>query len=105
MAANPNTIVLQETWDKVYQITHHKMPVYPAISNFRLQQGLEKNDIVNRQYPSTFVAFPMAGDGGYTRQTLTDTKEQLTINKEKETSFYLKELDEIQTNRLAGVQR
>ena len=98
MAANPNTIVLQETWDKVYQITHHKMPVYPAISNFRLQSGLEKNDIVNRQYPSTFVAFPMAGDGGYTRQTLTDTKEQLTINREKETSFYLKELDEIQSH-------
>ena len=40
----------------------------------------------------------MAGDGGYNRQAITDTDESLTINKEKETSFYIKTLDEIQNH-------
>ncbi len=97
MAANPNTLVMQETWDKVYQVTHHKVPTYPAFANFRLAAGLQKGDTVNRQYRSALSAEDMGADGSYNRQTLTDTKEQLTIDKEKDVSFYLKTLDEIQS--------
>lgn len=93
---NPNTLPMQQTWDKIYQVTHHKIPVYPAVSNFRLAKGLQQGDTVNRQYRSTMYARPMGGDGSYRRQSLTDTNQQLAIDQVYETSFYLKELDEIQ---------
>jgi hypothetical protein len=100
MSVNPNTITagIREVWDNMYQVTHHKVPTYPAFSNFRLAAGLQKGDTVNRQYRSTLVANDMDGDGGYNRQALTDTNEQLSINKEKEVSFYIKKLDEIQNH-------
>lgn len=97
---NPNTISagIQETWDKVYQVTHHKVPVYPAISNFRLAAGLKKGDTVHREYRNTLIAKTMGGDGGYSRQALVDTDESLVVNYEKEASFYIKELDELQNH-------
>lgn len=98
MAANPNTFEHSEDWAKAYQVTHHKLPVYPAISNYRLKSGLRVGDTVNRNYRSTLIANTMGGDGSYARQAVTDTKEQLVINQEKETSFYIKELDELQSH-------
>jgi hypothetical protein len=99
MAANPNTMAgIPETWEKEYQIVHDKVPVYPAISNYRLASGLKKGDTVHRQYPSSFVANVMGADGSYATQALVDTDETLVINKEYETSFYIKELDELQNS-------
>lgn len=100
MAANPNTISsgIRETWDNVYQVQHHKIPVYPAFSTFRLAAGLQKGDTVNRHYRNSLVANDMGADGSYVTQAITDTQEQLVINKEKETSFYIKELDELQNH-------
>lgn len=100
MASNPNTISagIKETWDNVYQVTHHKVPVYPAISNFRLAAGLKQGDTVNRQYRNSLVANDMGGDGSFERQAITDTNEQLTISYVKEASFYIKELDELQNH-------
>jgi len=100
MASNPNTISagIKETWAKAYQITHHKTPVYPAFANFRLAADLKKGDTVNRHYRNTLVANDMGGDGSYQRQAITDTQEQLVIDKEKEASFYIKELDELQNH-------
>jgi hypothetical protein len=100
MSANPNAISvgIRETWANEYQVAHHKVPVYPAISNFRLAAGLKVGDTVNRQYRNSKVAYDMAGDGGYYRQALVDQNEQLTISKEKESSFYIKELDELQNH-------
>ena len=100
LTANPNTISsgIREVWDNTYQVTHHKIPTYPAFANFRLAAGLKKGDTVNRHYRNSLVANDMAGDGGYSTQAITDTQEQLVINKEKETSFYIKELDELQNH-------
>lgn len=99
MAANPNTFGgIQDTWDKVYQVTHHKKPVYPAITSFRLAAGLEKGDTVHRDYASTLIAKTMGADGSYSKQALTDTDETLTISYVKEASFYIKKLDEIQNH-------
>ncbi len=89
---------MKQTWDSTFQVTHHKLPVYPAFANFRLAAGLQEGDTVNRQYRSTVKAKNMAGDGGYQRQALVTTNETLSINKVKEASFYLKKLDEIQTH-------
>lgn len=89
---------IKEVWDSVYQVTHHKMPVYPAISNFRLQPQLEKGDTVHREYRSALVANDMGADGSYTVQDITDSDETLVINYEKEASFYIKKVDEMQNH-------
>lgn len=99
MGANPNTFQgIPETWSKEYQIVHDKVPVYPAISNYRLAAGLQVGDTVHRSYPSTMVAKVMGADGSYSKQGITDTDETLVINKEYETSFYIKDLDQLQNS-------
>lgn len=104
MAANPNTIPLMTTWTKEYQVSHWKIPVYPAISNYRLAPDLEKGDSVKRTYSRQFVANATGADGAFTRQVIVDTEETLDIDQEYDTSFYIKELDEIQ-NHLPVRQR
>lgn len=99
MAANPNAFGgIPETWSKEYQIVHDKVPVYPAISNYRLAAGLKVGDTVHRSYPTSLVAKVMGANGSYVTQAVTDTDETLLIDKNYETSFYVKELDEIQNS-------
>lgn len=98
MAANPNTIPLQTVWTREYQDTHAKIPVYPAVTNYRLKGNLEKGNTVKRTYARQFIANDMGGGGEFARQTLVDTEESLVINKEKETSFYVKSLDLLQSH-------
>lgn len=98
MTANPNTLEMSEVWNKNYQMVHDKVPVYPAISNYRLASGLQTGDTVHRQYPSSFVAKTMGDNGSYATQAITDTKESLTIDKVYETSFYVKDLDLLQAD-------
>lgn len=93
MAANPNTVPMQTTWNKEYQVTHHKIPVYPAVTNYRLAPDLQKGDTVKRTYARQFVANDMGGGGEFLRQAIVDTEESLVIDKEKEASFYVKDLD------------
>lgn len=97
--SNPNTFNgIPETWAKEYQIVHDKIPVYPAISNYRLAAGLKVGDTVHRSYPTSLVANVMGADGSYVTQAVTDTDETLLIDKNYETSFYIKELDELQNS-------
>lgn len=99
LGTNPNTMGgIPETWSKEYQIVHDKIPVYPAISNYRLAAGLKVGDTVHRSYPTSLVANVMGADGSYVTQALTDTDETLVIDKNYETSFYIKELDELQNS-------
>lgn len=98
MAANPNTIPMQTVWSKEYQSTHYKIPVYPAITNYRLKKDLVKGNIVKRTYARQFVAKTMGGGGEFTRQTIVDTEESLTVNFEKDASFYVKDLDTLQNH-------
>lgn len=95
MAANPNTIPFQTTWSREYQAIHWKIPVYPAITNYRLQADLDKGDTVKRSYARQFVAKSMGGGGEFTRQVIVDTEESLVIDQEFDASFYVKELDEM----------
>lgn len=99
MGSNPNTFGgIPETWSKEYQIIHDKIPVYPAISNYRLASGLKVGDTVHRSYPTSMVAKVMGADGSYVTQAITDTDETLVVDKNYETSFYIKELDELQNS-------
>ncbi len=99
LGSNPNTFGgIPETWSKEYQIVHDKIPVYPAISNYRLAAGLKVGDTVHRSYPTSLVANVMGADGSYVTQAVTDTDESLVIDKNYETSVYVKELDELQNS-------
>lgn len=95
MIDNPNTLVYQKNFSKVYQIVHTKMPVYPAFASYKLAMDLKKGNSVSRRYKSSVVARPMDGDGGYRRQAVTDTEELLTLDKEYEATIYIKEFDEM----------
>lgn len=99
MGNNPNVLNgIPETWEKEYQVSHLKVPVYPAISNYRLASGLQVGDTVHRSYASSIVAKVMGADGSYQTQALTDTDETLVIDKNYEASFYIKSLDELQNS-------
>lgn len=95
---------IKQTWDKVYQVTHFNIPVYPAFANNRLASMLKVGDTVDRVYTSDIIAKDMGSEGSYSRQDVTDTGEQLTIDKEKEASFYIKELDELQNHLPARME-
>lgn len=96
--ANTLSAGIQEHWSKRYQVTHYKVPVYPAVASFEDQAKLKKGDTVHRPYRSRMVARTMGSQGEFTRQDLTDMDESLTIDQEEESSFYIKELDELQNH-------
>lgn len=87
--SNPNTMDIQQVWDKIYQISHYKRPVYKFFASERLAPQLEMGDTVHRTYASDFYVNDMGGDGSYSTQAMVDTDETLVVNKKKEVSFYL----------------
>lgn len=99
MAANPNTFGgIKAVWDDTYQLVHYKQPVYRALADLKIAAVLKKGDTFHRDYTSDLVVNDMGADGSYSPQALTDTDETLVINKAKEVSFYIKELDELQNH-------
>lgn len=81
-----------------YQMSHFKEPVYQILADNRLESSLTKGQTVKRSYSSDVQVNDMGADGSYSVQAITDTEETLTINKEKEASFYIKNLDELQAH-------
>lgn len=100
MAANPNTITASfpEYWSKRMQLKHYKSDVFRKIVSMEEQATLERGDTVHRPYRSEMVVNDLGADGAYSRQAITDTDESLVINKEKEVSFYIRKIDEMQSN-------
>lgn len=99
MGTNPNTFGgIKQVWDDTYQIVHYKQPVYRAIADLQIATKLKKGDTFHRDYTSAVVVNDMGADGSYSTQALVDTDETLVVNKGKEVSFYIKELDELQNH-------
>lgn len=98
MTANPNTMTFKTVFHAEYQMSHFKEPVYQILADTRLESGLTKGQTVKRTYTSDVQVNDMGGDGGYSVQAIVDTEESLTINKEKEASFYIKDLDTLQAH-------
>jgi len=98
MSSNPNTNVFKQTWSDQYQLAHYKTPSYKAIADESIRPKLTKGQIYHRDYDTDFIVNDMGGDGGYNDQAWTDTDETLTVNYEKETSFFIKDLDLFQAN-------
>lgn len=98
MGANPNTNVFMQTWSDIYQVSHYKVPSYKAIADESIRPKLTKGQIYHRDYDTDFIVNTMGADGSYVNQAWTDTDETLTVNYEKETSFFIKDLDAFQAN-------
>ncbi len=81
-----------------YQMSHFKEPVYQILADTRLESSLTKGQTVARSYSSDVQVNDMGADGSYSVQAITDTQETLVINKEKEASFYVKDLDLLQAH-------
>lgn len=80
------------------QITRAKTAVYRMMSSFEEAKTLAKGDIVRRPYRSALVVNTMGSEGSYTRQDITDTDDYLEINQEKEITFYVRDVDALQSN-------
>lgn len=96
--ANSLSASFPDFWSRRMQVTHHKKDVYVAIANMEEQETLKRGDTLNRPYRSSLAVNTLGAEGNYSRQDITDTNESLTINQEKEVSFYIREIDEIQSN-------
>lgn len=98
MGANPNTMTFKTVFSAEYQMSHFKEPVYQIFADTRLEADLQKGQTVARSYASDVTVNDMGADGSYSTQAITDTQETLVINKEKESSIYIKKLDELQAH-------
>ncbi len=98
MGVNPNTMTFKTVFHAEYQMSHHREPVYQVFADSRLEASLTKGQTIGRSYTSDIVVNDMGADGSYETQPITDTQETLNINKEKEASIYIKELDVLQAH-------
>ena len=87
-----------EYWSRRMQRKHVKKDVYRMIANFEEKSLLVKGDKVHRPYRSSLVVNDLGSEGSYSRQDVTATDESLTIDQEKEVTFYLRKPDQIQSN-------
>jgi len=96
--ANTLTASLRESWSRDYQDTAEKTNVFSNISNYRLESILTKGQQAHRPYMSDIVVNTLSSEGAYTRQDITSTDEYLTVDQEKEASFYIKDIDHWQSH-------
>jgi hypothetical protein len=85
-------------WSRRMQRIHVVKDRYRPLVSMAEKGMLKKGDVVDRPYRSSLVTNDMGDEGSYSRQAITDAGETLTINKKKETSFYIQSIDEIQSN-------
>lgn len=68
------------------------------IANYRLEEILSKGQQAHRPYMSDIVVNTLTSEGAYSRQDITSTDEYLTVDQEKEASFYIKDIDQWQSH-------
>lgn len=98
MGTNPNVMTFKTVFSAEYQMSHFREPVYQILADTRLESQLTKGQTIARSYASDVQVNDMGGDGSYSVQAITDTQETLVINKEKEASIYVKDLDLMQAH-------
>lgn len=96
--ANNLSASFPEYWSRRMQQKHYKTDRYREIVSMEEQETLKKGDTVHRPYKSSLAVNDLGAEGSYTRQDITNTDESLAINKEKEISFYVRDIDAMQSN-------
>jgi hypothetical protein len=87
--ANSIIASLKEVWSRDYQDMAEKVRVYSNIANFRLESDLKKGDTAHRPYMADVTVNTLGSEGSYTRQDITSTDESLSVDQEKEATFYI----------------
>ena len=72
--------------------------MFSMISNYRLEPILTKGQQAHRPYMSDIVVNTLSSEGAFTRQDISSTDEYLTVDQEKEASFYVKDIDHWQSH-------
>lgn len=96
--ANDLSASIKEQWSMDYQDVAEKINVFSSIANFRYESTLKVGDVVHRPYVSDVTVNTLGSEGSYTRQDISTTDETLTVDQEKEASFYIKDIDEFQSH-------
>jgi hypothetical protein len=96
--ANSISASLRENWSRDYQDMATKVNVYSNIANYRLEADLKYGQQAHRPYMSDVTVNTLGSEGSYTRQDITSADEYLTVNVEKEASFYIKDIDQWQSH-------
>lgn len=96
--ANSLSASLRENWSRDYQDTAEKVNVFSNIANYRLEPILTKGQQAHRPYMSDIVVNTLSSEGAFTRQDITSTDEYLTVDQEKDASFYVKDIDNWQSH-------
>lgn len=96
--SDTNTMTLKTVFTAEYQMSHYREPVYQVFADTRLEGQLTKGATIARSYASDISVNDVGDDGSYATQAITDTQETLTIDKEKETSIYVKDLEALQAH-------
>lgn len=85
-------------WSRRMQRKYYKDKVYSALASMEERATLKKGNTVHRPYRSELAVNTLSSEGAYTRQDITDTDESLVINIEREVSFYVRDIDDMQSN-------
>ena len=85
-------------WSKRMQLKLFHTDVFRDLANFEEQPVLTKGQVVHRPYRSSLVVNTMGATGSFQRQDITDTDETLTVGTPKECSFYIQDIDVIESN-------
>src|SRR3990167_754059 len=80
------------------QVVDHKESVYPAICNRQGEAELQVGQVLNRQYRGALYSFAITRGTDFTVQTWTNTAESLTVNVQRETTFYYDDFDKLQSH-------
>lgn len=91
-----NTYSLMQVWEKAYEYTHYKQPVFRAFAIEKFSPKLKEGSTFNRQYASDLVVNAMGAAGTYSVQGFTNTNESGVVNKKEETSIQIVEWQELQ---------
>lgn len=96
--ANNLSASFPEIWSKEQQEVFYKENVAMMIADLSFKAQMSRGDVLNRPYRSARTIQSYTRGTAITIDDLTDTNEQLTINREFATGFYLDNFDKIQSN-------
>lgn len=91
-----NTYSLQQVWERKFQISHYKKPLFRAFSIEKFTPGLEMGATFNRQFASDLAVNSMGANGSYSVQPFTNTNESGVVNIKDEASYQIVEWQKMQ---------
>lgn len=91
-----NTYSLQQVWERKFEVSHYKKPLFRAFSVEKFTPGLEMGATFNRQFASDLAVNSMGANGSYSVQAFTNTNESGVVNIKDEASYQIVEWQKMQ---------